>query len=84
MAVGVEAAHGRPLPKNRASDSGPLGGNGPQYEGTVALDEYPFGKRLILNLDFQPTQPNKVKQSKYLIFKYIVNTMHIFCVGTIL
>ena len=50
MAVGVEAAHGRPLPKNRASDSAPLGGNGPQYEGTVALDEYPFGKRLINNI----------------------------------
>ena len=46
MAVGVEAAHGLPLPKNRATDSAPLGGNGPQYEGTVALDEYPFGKRL--------------------------------------
>jgi hypothetical protein len=47
VAVGVEAAHGGPFPKNRATDSAPLGGNGPQYEGTVALDEYPFGKGLM-------------------------------------
>jgi len=64
---------------------GPPGGKtAPQYEGTKAASDYPFGKRLILNLVFQPTQPNKVKQSKYLIFKYIVNTMHIFCGGDIL
>ena len=72
------------FPKTALPIRPPWGETAPQYEGTVALDEDPFGKRLILNLDFQPTQPNKAKQSKYLIFKYIVNTMHIFCVGAIL
>ena len=35
-------------PKTALPIRAPWGETAPQYEGTVALDEYPFGKRLNL------------------------------------
>ena len=45
--------------KPRDRFGAPRGKTTPQYKGTKALSDYPFGKRLILNLDFQPRNQTK-------------------------
>ena len=42
-------------PKTALPIRAPWGETAPQYEGTVALDEYPFGKRLFPNVLFAVT-----------------------------
>ena len=44
-------------PKTALPIRAPWGETAPQYEGTVALDEYPFGKRLIPYFVRQPGFP---------------------------